>query len=113
MVLSGTVHLGLVPAHWGEDVLTANLFVLDALAYGLVAIWAFTGRGWRGPGLALLTVNLVAYALYLLGGRESLDPIGVATKLVEITAVVLVFAGRPRRKLPIGKRFDSHKEAVV
>jgi hypothetical protein len=41
----------------------------------------------------LLVANLAAYAAYVLAGREPLDAVGVATKLVEVATLALIVSG--------------------
>lgn len=90
--LTAAIHLGLVPGHLREDRILATLFGLDFLALSGAAASAFEPRLglWRPAVAALLVANLVAYAAYLAAGLEAVDAIGVASKTVEIAALILV-----------------------
>jgi len=94
IAMSAWVHIALAPTHWEEDHLRAILFVGLAVALGAVALGAFVSAGWRPAAALLLFASLFAYAFYVLSGREGLDPIGIFTKVVEATALVLVVAGQ-------------------
>ena len=103
MAVSGVVHLALITAHPDEPV-TALLFLGNGISY-LVLSFAFTWRWWRPASVALLTATLLGYLFYIAVGLESPDQVGVATKMLEITALGLVLVpvrgerGRPRRTL--------------
>lgn len=90
IALSATVHAALVPGHASEQPVTAVLFVLDAVALGAICLAGFTVRGWRVAAGLLLLANLGAYAVYLLAGWETPDPVGIGTKLAEALALVLI-----------------------
>ncbi|MDQ6899704.1 MAG: hypothetical protein M3072_09370 [Candidatus Dormibacteraeota bacterium] len=84
---SATIHLALIPAHGGEPV-TAVLFMLNGLALMAVSLWALLRSGWR-PALGLLLVtSLAAYSYHLAAGLETVDAVGVATKAMEVLALI-------------------------
>jgi len=86
-LISATIHLALIPAHGGQPV-TAVLFMLNGLALMAVSFWALLGRGWR-PALGLLLVaSLAAYGYHLAAGLETADAVGLATKILEVSALI-------------------------
>jgi hypothetical protein len=103
MAVAGVVHLALITAHPNEPV-TALLFLGNGISY-LALSFAFTWRWWRPASAALLTATVFGYLFYVAVGLESPDQVGVATKLLELTALGLVVVpvrdeqGKPRRTL--------------
>ncbi|HSS94780.1 MAG TPA: hypothetical protein VLR46_12455 [Candidatus Dormibacteraeota bacterium] len=102
MAVSGGVHLALVRHHVATEPLTALLFVLNGLAFIVLAA-SFTWRWWRLASAGLLITTVLAYLVYVGAGFEGPDQVGIATKLIEVTALGLVLvpvrgeAGRPHR----------------
>lgn len=90
--VTATIHAGLVPGHLDEDSTLAALFALDCVALTAAAGTAFGPRpaAWRPAVAALLVANLVAYVAYLAVGAETVDVVGMASKAVELAALVLV-----------------------
>src|SRR5262249_48521657 len=79
------------PAHLGQPLRLGGLFALDGAAFLLAAVASARGaRWWRGPTVALLLATILAYLLIVISGREAVDDLGIATKLVELTALGLV-----------------------
>jgi hypothetical protein len=103
MAVSGVVHLALMSAHPDEPI-TALLFLANGIGFIALSL-AFTWRWWRLASASLLVATLVGYLIYIAFGFESPDQVGLATKLLELTALGLVLvpapgeAGRPRRSL--------------
>ena len=97
--MTAWTHLALAPSHWEEDRLLAILFVLNGLALGGVALGALVVTRWRGTAAFFLGASLIAYAFYVLTGREDFDAVGGFTKVVEAAALVLVLFG-PRAEQP-------------
>jgi len=102
MAVSGGVHLALLPQHLATEPLTSVLFLLNGLAFiGLAT--AFTWKYWRLASAALLISTVLAYLFYVGIGFEGPDQVGIATKLVEVTALGLALvpirgeAGRTHR----------------
>jgi hypothetical protein len=90
VMVSATVHLSLVPSHLLEPA-SAGLFAADGLAEIAVCVMACLGTPrWRQLGAALMAANLLAYAGFLLAGLETLDGVGLVTKLVEMTVLCLL-----------------------
>lgn len=98
ILVSGAVHLALVPGHLGPKGVTAFLFLIDGLALTVISVAAFITTWWRRPAAWLLTANLFAYVVWTVAGWEASDQVGIATKLVELVALGLVM------RLAIGKR---------
>jgi hypothetical protein len=86
MVVSAGVHLALIPQHLAGEPLTSALFLLDSAAFILLAA-TFTWRWWRLASAALLVSTVLGYLVYVAFGLEGPDQVGVATKLVEVTAL--------------------------
>jgi hypothetical protein len=87
MLLSGGIHLALVPGHEG---ITAVLFVIDGLGFIVLAIAAFLTTWWRRPAVVWLVATIVAYVVWIIAGWESPDQVGIACKLIELIALGLV-----------------------
>jgi peptidoglycan/LPS O-acetylase OafA/YrhL len=96
--LSAGVHAGLVPEHMKESPLLGVSFVAAAVLAALLAFALPRARGsvvLPGAAAVLLGGLIVAYGLSsasglpLLGAeQEALDPLGVATKAIELTGLV-------------------------
>ena len=98
ILVSGAVHLALVPGHLGDKGLTALLFLMDGLALVAVSLMAFTTTWWRRLARWLLLANLFAYVVWTVAGWEASDQVGIATKLVELVALGMVM------RLSVGQR---------
>ena len=106
--VSAAVHLALpLNPHHGP-VVSAG-FVVSGAAYAVLAHRALHGARWRLATAALVVATLVGYLVVIVGGEEP-DQVGIATALVELTALGLAMApgrapstaprqasGRPRR----------------
>lgn len=88
---SAVVHLALVPEHSAEP-LTQLLFVLYGLGALGAAGWALLHPVGRLAAASLLLGALFAYCVYLAAGLEQADPLGLATKAVELGALALLTA---------------------
>lgn len=103
MAVTGAVHLALISAHSDEPI-TALLFLANGICFIGLSL-AFTWRWWRLASASLLVSTLLGYLVYIAFGFESPDQVGLATKLLELTALGLVLvpapgeSGRPRRAL--------------
>ena len=102
LAISAAVHLALVPQHLSESRALAALFTLDAAALGAMSIGVFVLRRWKLPVGILLAGGLGAYAFYAFAGLEDVDAIGLVTKLLELTALVLVVTMPQGRSTPSG-----------
>lgn len=91
MMVSAAVHLGLAPAHWAEQPTTAILFVLDAVVLTSLSFFLLARRRWAVfAAIAVLITGVTAYGGYLITGLETVDAVGVATKLAELGAIGLL-----------------------
>jgi hypothetical protein len=99
MLLSGGIHLALVPGHEG---ITGVLFVIDGLGFITFAIAAFFTTWWRRPAVAWLAATILAYIVWVIAGWETPDQIGIACKLIELVALGLLMrlANPTRRTWP-------------
>ena len=107
LMLSGLIHLSLVPEHLNEPPKLGGWFLLDAGALFLLAIAVARGaRWWRAPTVALLLASILAYVAVVLGGQEGVDDIGIATKLIELVALgVAVWPSMGRVRLVAASSF--------
>jgi len=96
MLLSGGIHLALVPGH---DGITGVLFVIDGLGFIVFAIAAFLTNWWRRPAILWLVATILAYLVWVIAGWETPDQIGIACKLIELVALgLLMRLPRPTRR---------------
>jgi hypothetical protein len=103
VVLFGTlvgalVHAVIVPTHWGDERVTAVLFIVDTIGFGVAFWWTFTGRAhWRLVSVAMLGGTACFYAFYILKGWETMDMVGLVTTTIEAAAALVVLspAGSP------------------
>ncbi len=113
LLATADIHLTLVPVHMLEEPVTGVLFLLDTIALTTVALMAFWSPRWRGPALALLIANVLVYALYIGAGWEGADIVGVATKILELAAIVVVArASRPAVAARTSPRRSSAVSAI-
>jgi len=94
MVVTGVIHFALIPVHLDSDPLTAFLFLGNGIAFLALAA-AVQWRWWRLSSSALLVVTIVAYLFYVDARLEGPDQVGLATKLVELTALGMVLVPAP------------------
>ena len=99
--IAAVVHLALPLGHFDGPVLTMA-FLGSGAAYAWLAVRAYEGRSWRLFSGLLLAATLVAYLVVTGTGGEEPDQVGIATALVELTALGLCLVparepGRPRR----------------
>src|SRR5207244_9737880 len=87
MLLTGGIHLALVPGHEG---ITGMLFVIDGLGFIGFAIAAFMTTWWRRPAALWLVATILAYLVWVIAGWETPDQVGIACKLIELVALGLV-----------------------
>jgi hypothetical protein len=96
MLLSGAIHLVLIPSHEG---ITGALFVVNGLGFIVLGVAAFVTPWWRRPAVLWLVATIVAYIVWLIAGWETPDQIGIACKLIELVALGLTL-----RLAPPGRR---------
>src|SRR3989442_433047 len=87
MLVSGAVHLALVPGHEG---ITGLLFIIDGLGFIALALGVFTTTWWRRPAALWLSATIVAYLVWVIAGWEAPDQVGIACKLIELIALGLI-----------------------
>ena len=96
LVVAGTVHFGLVLGHELGGYSIA--YLIGAVTELWVARRLLFGRRWRGWAAAVLGGSLFAYMASNVSG-EPPDQLGLATKLVEITALWIVVTAPAQRRL--------------
>lgn len=105
---AGAIHLALAPEHFEESAAAGAFFVAAGLVQFALAGLVVGRRGGRAALFGLLVVSGVLIAVYAasrafsLPGleRESVDGVGLLTKLLEMVGATLAVAavtGRPRR----------------
>jgi hypothetical protein len=103
LLLDGVIHLALVIGHKGEAALNTAFLAAGVLLI-IVGLRVFGTKAWRGKALALLLTSIAAYVLLTLSGEyEEPDQVGIATKLVELTAVGLVLVPSFSRRRGLAK----------
>ncbi len=91
MWIGFVVHVAIIPTHWRDARSTALLFGLDALLFAAVGVWTFLSRPhWKMASVAILAGTAAFYALYLLNGSETADPVGLVTTTLELAAALLL-----------------------
>lgn len=96
LLLTGVVHLALVPDHLAATRALGVLFALDGAALcglGLATVLA-VGAWWRRPAIALLCATLLAYVVVVLRATEPVDDLAMATKLIELLALGILLMAR-------------------
>jgi hypothetical protein len=92
-VVGAVVHAAIVPTHWGDERVTAILFILDTVGFALSFWWAVTSRShWRTVAVAMLGGTAGAYALYIVLGWETMDLVGLVTTTIELAAALIVLS---------------------
>jgi hypothetical protein len=97
LMLTGVIHLALVPDHLAAPPRLGPLFALDGAAFVILALASLKYRWWRWPAAMLLVLTILAYLVVVARGVESVDDLGLATKLVELVAIGLVVWPRGAR----------------
>jgi hypothetical protein len=88
LFLTGVIHLALVLEHTPP---LRGLFAIDGALFVALAALSLTRRtGWRLPSAALLVATILAYLAITVTGHEPVEDLGIATKLVELTALGLI-----------------------
>jgi hypothetical protein len=99
LMLTGLIHLALVPDHLSAPPRLGPLFALDGVAFVILALASLksTWRWWRGPAATLLLLTIGAYLVVIARGLETVEDLGIATKLVELAAFGLIVWPRGAR----------------
>ena len=103
MFVSGGVHLGLIGHHLQTQPLTSALFLANGVLFIGLA-FSVAWRQWRLASALLLVATIVGYLVYVGVGFEGPDQVGIATKLLELTALGFVLVpvrGEKRRRHPV------------
>lgn len=95
LAISATVHLGLVFGH--EPSTYSVLYAIGALTLTWVLFRLVRGRPWKRWTRLVLLGSIFGYAVSTLGG-EPPDQLGMATKLVELTALAIAMTPEPGRR---------------
>jgi hypothetical protein len=89
MAVSGAVHLALIPHHLASSPLTSALFLFNGVAF--VALSALVAwRWWRIASALLIVLTILGYVVYIGARLETSDQVGIATKLIELTALGMI-----------------------
>src|SRR5277367_2225615 len=90
-LVGALVHAVIVPTHWGDERVTAVLFIVDTIGFGVAFWWTFTERAhWRLVSVAMLGGTACIYAFYILKGWETMDVVGLVTTTIEGAAALVV-----------------------
>jgi hypothetical protein len=89
MLMTAAVHLALIGHHLKTDPLTSGLFLGNGILFIALATHV-RWRHWRLASAAMLVWTIFGYLGYVALGVEGPDQVGVATKLIELTALGLV-----------------------
>jgi len=100
MIVTAGVHLALAPHDLRDSPFTSLAFVANAAGFATVAVATFGAWWWRWAAAALLVATIAAYLLSVLIGLEGPDQVGIATKLVEVTALGLALVPVPHEPRP-------------
>jgi hypothetical protein len=91
LLLTGVIHLGLVPEHMTQQPRLGPWFALDGAAFVILGIASLRSSWWpRALAAGLLVLTIAAYAGVVVSGREAVDDLGVAAKLIELIALGLI-----------------------
>ncbi len=101
MAITAAVHLALIGHHLRTDPMTSFLFLMNGAIFIALA-WHVTWRYWRIASAAMLTMTVFGYLGYVAIGFEGPDQVGLATKLIELTALGLVL-------VPVRSEQAAHK----
>ena len=89
MIVTGVIHLALIPHHLATDPLTSVLFLFNGGAFLALAASPRL-RWWRLASSTLLVATILGYLFYVDFRLEGPDQVGLATKLVEFAALGMV-----------------------
>jgi hypothetical protein len=95
-LVGALVHAAIIPTHWGDERVTAVLFIVDSVGFAVAFWWTLAERRhWRLVDLAMLGGTAAFYALYILKGWETADPVGLITTTVELAAALVLLSPAP------------------
>jgi hypothetical protein len=94
LLTTGVIHLALPLGHHDSPVLTL-MFWASGAAYTWLAFKSLGDGKWRLRAALLLVANIIAYLVVAGSGwQEEPDQVGIATKLIELTALGLIVIPR-------------------
>ena len=92
-LVGAVVHAAIIPTHWGGERVTAILFIVGTIGFGLVFWWTFMSKAhWKFLSVAMLAGTFCAYALYVVRGWETMDLVGLLTTTIEFAAALVVLS---------------------
>lgn len=97
MVMTGVIHLALIPHHLATDPVTSLLFLFNGLAFIALA-FAVRWRWWRLGSASLLVATILGYLFYVDFRLEGPDQVGLATKVIEFAALGMVLVPVPNER---------------
>ncbi len=105
-LVGAIVHAAIVPTHWGDQRITAVLFIVDTAGFA-AAFWStlHSRRHWRSASVAMLAGTSGAYALYVLRGWETMDLVGLVTTTIEFAAALVVLSPTRSALYPTRERW--------
>ncbi len=89
MVVTGVIHLALIPHQLAADPVTSLLFLGSGVAFLALAA-APQWRWWRLAASSLLVATILGYLFYVDFRLEGPDQVGLATKVIEFAALGMV-----------------------
>jgi hypothetical protein len=93
LTVGAVVHAVLVPTHWQDAHVTALLFIVDTVGFLFALVWTLGQRRfWELIDVAMLVGTAAVYALYLVTGWETADPVGLLTTTIELASGLLLLA---------------------
>ena len=102
LLTTGVIHLSLPLGHEGAPALNL-MFLASGVAFTALAVKSFGEGNWRFQTSLLLMASNISYLVVSGSGwQEESDQLGIATKLIELTALGLI--GIPRFKATHGIR---------
>ena len=97
LLLTGTIHLGLVPGHLDQPGFAAAFAAAGLACFGVAGATVLVLPRWRAAATLLPAAILASYAVSCLAGWEEPDPLGAAAALIEVAALAIALRGaRPR-----------------
>jgi hypothetical protein len=103
MVFTAVVHLALIGHHLESEPVTSALFLVNGALFFVLAFSTGWQR-WRVASSLLLVATILGYLIYVVADLEGPDQVGLATKLVELTALGLVLVPVRGEKRPSFRR---------
>ena len=96
LLLAGAVHAGLIPGHLEEPMFAVAFLAAAVTMVGAAVGALITAPWWKPVSAGLLLAALAVYVATRIAGIEAVDSLGVATTIVEVTALAVVLAPSSR-----------------